>query len=110
MSGPQSWDEMKSGIARRKEVIRKRNRQIDNLKGDLKKFKDHFEGQKKLIYAMRQVAIDLLLELTEDEADMSGEGLEKEIDRRIYLQCEANEKNCKHCGGEPCVSFGADDK
>lgn len=91
MSGPQSWDEMKSGIARRKAVIAKRNKQIDHLKNDLGKLQAYYKGQKKLIFAMRQVAIHLLLELTEDGADMSGEGLEKEIDRMIFLQCQANE-------------------
>lgn len=32
MSGPQSWDEMKSGIARRKQQVRQRNQQIKKLK------------------------------------------------------------------------------
>lgn len=61
------------------------------LKKNLNNLQRHYNAQKKLIYAMRQVAIQLLLELTEDGADMTGEELEKEIDRRIFLQCQANE-------------------
>ena len=49
MSGPQSWKELKSGITRRKEVIRKRNRLIDNLKGDLRKSNDLVKIQKEVI-------------------------------------------------------------
>ena len=102
MSGPQSWNEMKSGIARRKEVVRKRNQQIKHLKSRIKfledshiswittkkAFEDMADKYLQRAVAARSVAIMLMTELTEDGNDMTGAQIDAEVDRQINLTME----------------------